>query len=33
MSYNKYKTISNKFCNIDLYLCQNKDGKYILVRN
>lgn len=30
MSYNKYKTISNKFCNIDLYLCQNKDGKYIL---
>lgn len=30
MSFNKYKTISNKFGNIDLYLCQNKDGKYIL---
>lgn len=30
MSFNKYKTISNKFCNIDLYLCQSKDGKFIL---
>lgn len=30
MSFNKYKTISNKFGNIDLYICQNKDGEYIL---
>lgn len=26
----KYKTISNKFGNIDLYICQTQDGEYII---
>lgn len=26
----KYKTISNKFGNIDLYICQKDDGRYII---
>ena len=30
MSYKKYKTITNKFGKIDLYLGKNKDGKYII---
>ena len=26
----KYKTSSNKFGNIDLYICQKDDGRYII---
>lgn len=30
MDYKKYKTIRNRFQNIDLYICNNQDGAYIL---
>lgn len=30
MTMKKYKTISNRFGNIDLYICHTKDGQYIM---
>lgn len=30
MNHKKYKTLLNKFGKIDIYICENKDGNYIL---